>query len=291
MKEIVVISGKGGTGKTSITASFGILGKDNLVLADCDVDAADLHLLFQADHAIKKDFYSGETAVIDRQKCNDCGICQDECRFNAIHTDKGYYYVEPLRCEGCGLCEHLCPEKAISMEPLNSGEYYISGTRTGCTMVHARLAIGAANSGKMVAMVKETARNLAEKQGKPIVLIDGSPGIGCPVISSLSGASYVILVTEPSYSGFNDLKRVIKLIENFKLPAACIINKSGLNQEVSEQIRAYLAERNIRLLCELPYCECFSTAILKGQTVVEIDQGPVAAMIRKSWDEIMKLLN
>jgi len=291
MKEIVVISGKGGTGKTSITASFGILGKNSLVLADCDVDAADMHLLYQADRAIKNDFYSGELAVIDRNQCNSCDICLKECRFNAIHTDDGYYQVDPLRCEGCGLCEHLCPENAITMQKLNSGEYYISGTRAGCTMVHARLAIGAANSGKMVAMVKETARNLAEEQGKPIVLIDGSPGIGCPVISSLSGASYVILVTEPSRSGFNDLKRVIKLIENFKLPAACIINKSGLNQEVSAQIRAYLAKRKIRILCELPYCECFSEAIIKGKTVVEIDQGPVAGLIRKSWDEIMQLLN
>ncbi len=291
MKEIVVISGKGGTGKTSITASFGILAKESLVMADCDVDAADMHLLFQADHAVKNNFYSGETAVIDLLKCNDCGICKEECRFNAINTDKGYYHVEPLRCEGCGLCERLCPEKAINMEELLSGEYFISGTRVGCTLVHARLSIGAANSGKMVAMVKETARDIAEDHGKSMVLIDGSPGIGCPVISSLSGASLVVLVTEPSYSGFNDLKRVVELIENFHLQAACIINKSGLNDDISSQIRTYLDNHNIRLLCELPYSDSFSKAILEGKTVVELNDAIPEGLLRKSWNEILQMIN
>ncbi len=291
MKEVVIISGKGGTGKTSITASFGFLAKDSIVMADCDVDAADMHLLLQADHAVINDFYSGEVAVIDSQKCSSCGICKKECRFNAIVIEDGNYSVNPLRCEGCGLCGHLCPEEAIQMEKVNSGEYYISGTRAGFTMVHARLAIGAANSGKMVARVKEQARKEAEKEGRSLILVDGSPGIGCPVISSLSGASHVILVTEPSYSGFSDLKRVVKLIENFHLPASCIINKSGLNRDISMKIKAFLEKNNIEILSEIPYSNCFSKAIIQGKTVVEIDEGEIAERITESWKRVLQLLN
>lgn len=291
MKEVVVISGKGGTGKTSITASFGYLAKDRIVMADCDVDAADMHLLFQADHAVTNDFYSGELALIDPQKCTSCGICKEECRFNAINNEDGIYKVNPLRCEGCGLCGHMCPEEAIQMEKVNSGEYYISDTRAGFTMVHARLSIGAANSGKMVARVKEQARNVAEKEGRSLILVDGSPGIGCPVISSISGASHVILVTEPSYSGFSDLKRVVTLIENFHLPASCIINKSGLNSDISMKIKAFLDRKSIELLSEIPYSNSFSKAIILGKTVVEIDDGEITEKITESWERVLQLFN
>jgi len=208
MKEFVIISGKGGTGKTSLAASLAYLAGKEAIVADCDVDAANMHLLLGAGHDEGHDFYSGKMARIDEDKCISCGICEENCHFRAIDAHKGKYRVNPLRCEGCGLCARLCPEKAIHEEDMLSGQYYISDVKTGSSMVHARLAIGASNSGKLVAKVKNLAREEAERSGKELIIIDGSPGIGCPVISSLSGAYRAILVTEPSLSAFSDLKRM-----------------------------------------------------------------------------------
>ncbi|MCK4716880.1 MAG: ATP-binding protein, partial [Candidatus Marinimicrobia bacterium] len=208
MKEIVVISGKGGTGKTSITASFAYLGGKEIVVADCDVDAADLHLLMLPDFAKSEEFYSGVIAKIDQDVCTNCGKCAEVCRFDAIPVIDGQYVVQPLDCEGCGYCARVCPVDAITMESQNVGDWYISTTKVGSSMVHARLGIGAENSGKLVAKVKNEAKIIAKEQDEKYVLVDGSPGIGCPVVSSLSGANFVVLVTEPTVSGIHDLKRV-----------------------------------------------------------------------------------
>jgi len=291
MKEVVVISGKGGTGKTSITAAFAVLAGQRAILADCDVDAADMHLLLDADPLLKFDFYSGQKAVIDQLLCSSCDICKTECRFRAIDEKVGQYFIDPIRCEGCGLCARMCPESAIAMEDALSGEYFMSDTRLGTNLIHARLAIGASNSGKLVSVVKETAKKYAEEKKKDIVLVDGSPGIGCPVISSLSGASYILLVTEASQSGFSDLKRVISLVEKFNLPAACIINKYDLNTEITDDIEAYLESRNIALLEKLPYTMQFSDAISRGRTVVETDNGQLSQQIRGAWKKMLKLIN
>ena len=202
MKEIVVISGKGGTGKTSLTAAFAYLGREDVVVADCDVDAADMHLLMQPDFAGSDDFYSGERAVINQPECTQCGKCVEVCRFDAIPIIDGNYIVDPLNCEGCGYCARVCPEDAISNRQLNVGKWYVSHIKTGSIMVHAKLGIGADNSGKLVAKVKSIAKIIAEERHKKFIIVDGSPGIGCPVVSSLSGASFVILVTEPSVSIF-----------------------------------------------------------------------------------------
>lgn len=291
MKEFVVISGKGGTGKTSLTASLAYLAGKDAIVADCDVDAANMHLLLDADHEDVHDFYSGKLAVIDQDKCISCGICHEHCHFGAIEIHKDKFSVNPLRCEGCGLCARLCPEKAIREEDMLSGKYYISEVKTGSRMVHARLAIGASNSGKLVARVKNMAREEAERSGKELIIIDGSPGIGCPVISSLSGAYCAILVTEPSLSAFSDLKRIIQLTKNFNITALAVINKSDLNEELALKIKKYLISVGVRLIGEIPYSESFSQAMIQGKTIVETDQKDIADRISAVWKEILRILN
>ncbi len=286
MKEIVVISGKGGTGKTSITAAFAYLAGSDLVLADCDVDAADMHLLMQPDFAQREDFFSGETARIIQDGCTACGKCFDVCRFNAISVIQGQYIVDPVSCEGCGYCARVCPTETIVNDIPKVGEWYTSTIKTQGTMVHAKLNIGADNSGKLVAKVKNEARQIAENLNIELILVDGSPGIGCPVVSSLSGASFVVLVTEPSVSGFHDLERVCQLIKNFNIPAGCIINKSDINPQISNEIMTFLNKNDIALIAEFPYNEQFTAAMTIGKTIVEIGDKQLTNLITQAWKKI-----
>lgn len=291
MKEIVVVSGKGGTGKTSIVASIAyIIGEDTIVV-DCDVDAADMHLLLEPDFGYEEEFYSGEIAEIDVDYCTNCGICFDVCRFEAVKIIDGQHVIEETSCEGCGYCARVCPVMAIKNKPAKVGHWYISKIKTKTDMVHAKLGIGADNSGKLVAKVKKEAKRLAKNQNKKYILVDGSPGIGCPVISSLSGANFVVLVTEPSVSGFHDLKRVYKLVKKFKIKAGCIINKANINNEITQEIIKYLHQENIIELELLPYDENFTKAMTVGQTIMEYDNGELSKKIKKSWEQITQLLN
>ena len=289
MKEIVVISGKGGTGKTSIAGSFAYLGSKEVVVADCDVDAADMHLLLKPDFAEEEDFYSGELAEIDQNKCSKCGKCSDICRYDAIPFENNKYIVKPLDCEGCGYCARICPVDAISMKENNVGKWYKSTIKGGGKMVHARMAIGAENSGKLVAKVKTEAKKIAEKDNKKIVLVDGSPGIGCPVISSLTGADYVLFVTEPTVSGVHDLKRVYKIVEKFRIKSGCIINKADLNKVKTEELMAFLSENNIDHIADLPYDETFTKAMVQGKTIVEFDNGKIKKILEESWKKLQKV--
>lgn len=291
MKEIVVISGKGGTGKTSLTASYAILGAKDVIVADCDVDAADMHLLLQPDFEDSESFFSGERAHINQNGCIRCGKCLEVCRFDAISIIDGRYIVDPLSCEGCGYCARICPPKAINNKELNVGKWFISNIKSGSTMVHARLGIGADNSGKLVAKVKSEAKDIAEEDGKNIVLVDGSPGVGCPVVSSLSGASFVVLVTEPSVSGLHDLKRVYELVKKFSIKAGCIINKADINKKISLQIENYLKEENIVHLANLPYSEDFTRAMTNGQTIIEYSNNHLKELITDSWNKIKQAVN
>lgn len=291
MKEIVVISGKGGTGKTSLTAAYALLGAKDVVVADCDVDAADMHLLLQPDFADSESFFSGELAHINQNECIRCGKCAEVCRFDAISIIDGQYIVDTLSCEGCGYCARICPPNAISNKELNVGKWYTSNIKTGSTMVHARLGIGADNSGKLVAKVKSEAKEIAEEDGKDFVLIDGSPGVGCPVVSSLSGASFVVLVTEPSVSGLHDLKRVNELVKKFNIKAGCIINRSDINKEISLQIENFLQDENIVHLANLPYDEDFTRAMTNGQTIVEYSNNHLKEIITDSWNQIKQAVN
>ncbi|PIS29675.1 MAG: (4Fe-4S)-binding protein [Candidatus Marinimicrobia bacterium CG08_land_8_20_14_0_20_45_22] len=291
MKEIVVISGKGGTGKTSLTASFAMLGARDVVVADCDVDAADMHLLLKPDFKSAESFYSGVIAKIDQDLCIKCNKCAEVCRFDAIPIIDGNFVVQPLDCEGCGYCARVCPTDAIAMEEQNVGDLYISTIKTGSTMVHAKLGIGTENSGKLVAKVKNEAKRIAKEQNKEMVIVDGSPGIGCPVVSSLSGASFVVLVTEATVSGLHDLQRVYQLVEKFGIRAGCIINKADLNADVAQQIREFIQLSGIVLIAELPYDESFTAAMTQGQTIIEFGDGELQKIIQQSWGKIKEIVN
>jgi MinD superfamily P-loop ATPase len=289
MNEIVVISGKGGTGKTSITASFSYLGGRDIVVADCDVDAADMHLLLQPDFDKEQDFYSGLRAIIHPETCTNCGVCAEVCRFDSIPVINGQYSVNPLNCEGCGYCPRVCPVSAITMEDQNVGKWFISTTRVGSMMVHARLAIAAENSGKLVAQVKNEAKRIAKEMKKDIVLVDGSPGIGCPVISSLSGSNFAVLVTEPTVSGLHDFKRIFELVQKFNIRAGCIINKFDLNLQVSSEIENFLKQENIVHISNLPYDDTFTKAMVNGQTIVEYSQNNLKEIVTESWEKVKQI--
>jgi len=285
MKEVVVISGKGGTGKTTITASLAALWKDK-VIADCDVDAADMHLLLDPTIQQKSDFYSGVEAVIDGDRCTQCGKCLAVCRFRAISPE---FVVDSLACEGCGVCPYFCPMDAISLVERHSGEWYVSDTRFG-PMVHARLGIAEENSGKLVSLIRKKAKELAEQRGLDLILSDGSPGIGCPVISSITGASLVIVVTEPTVSGVHDMDRVLDLAKHFQIPAAMIINKYDLNEAMCQTSEARAQEYGTPVLGRIPYDPVVTRAMVQGKTVVEFQDGTVAKAIEeighKLWQRV-----
>ncbi len=288
MKEIVIISGKGGTGKTSVAAALACIA-EKTVLADCDVDAADLHLILKPEILAREDFYSGCKAEIDPGKCTSCGQCEQVCRFSAIAHEGGFYHVKALACEGCGYCYHACPAGAISLPEQKVGECYVSKTRLGSKLVHAKLGIGADNSGKLVAKVKKEAKQYAEKEKQDFILVDGSPGIGCPVISSLSGADFVLLVTEPTLTGLSDLKRVWELAKKFRIPGGCIINKADLNPQLVNVIKEFLRDENLLHLTELPYDEDFHHAITLGQSLVEHAAAKWRAQFQNIWHNIKEV--
>jgi MinD superfamily P-loop ATPase len=291
MNEIVIISGKGGTGKTSITAAFAMLGKKDVVVADCDVDAANMHLLLKPDFAHSEPFYSGEVAEIDAEKCINCGECEIICRFDAVHFIEGQHVIEPLNCEGCGYCARICPAEAIMNKTVHAGNWFASKIRSGSVMVHARLGIGADNSGKLVARVKEEARKLAKERGLETIIVDGSPGIGCPVISSLSGASYVVLVTEPTLSGLHDLKRVLELVRRFGIEAGCIINKADINRDLTKKISGFLKKEKVKEIASIPYDESFTGAMSQGKTILEVNDSPSGELVNRCWEYIQKMIN
>ncbi len=284
MKEVVVLSGKGGTGKTTIVGSFAAL-TERKVLADCDVDAADLHLLLSPSERQKSEFWSGQVAHIDKDRCTECGLCQELCRFNAIRD----FRVDPISCEGCGFCSHICPAEAITMKENMSGYWFISDTRYG-PLVHARLGIAQENSGKLVAVVRQQAKQIAEKEGKDLIISDGPPGIGCPVISSLSGASLALLVTEPTLSGMHDLERVLGVCQHFGVPAQVCINKYDLNEENARQIESQCLSQGIEIAGRIPFDNVITESIVQGVPVVEYSDGRVTQEIERMWHTLSAIL-
>ena len=283
IRELVIVSGKGGTGKTSVTAAFASLAH-NSVLCDADVDAADLHLLMAPTVQKTTDFMGGSLAEIRTEDCVECGRCLELCRFEAISAD---YVVDPNNCEGCAVCVDLCPEHAIDFPIQKCGEWFISETRFG-PMVHARLGIAEENSGKLVSLVRQETRKLAEAQGLDLILTDGPPGIGCPVIASVGGATALAIIVEPTVSGLHDMQRVAELAVHFKVPGLVCINKYDLNREMTEKVEAYALSRNMTLLGRIPFDPIFVKAMIEGQNVIEYaPESAVAGAIKEVWGKVM----
>jgi len=286
MKEIVVMSGKGGTGKTTITAALGVVAGAQAVMADCDVDASNLHLLYKPQVEQRVPFFSKKVARIHYDDCIDCGICQDKCVFDAIDLIDGKYVIDEISCEGCSVCSYLCPDEAITMEEVQSGEFYISRSRFGHRFIHAKLGVGQDNSGKLVAKVKSEAQKTAEENARSFVIVDGPPGVGCPVISSISGASLILIVTEATDSGRHDMQRLVELIQHFEVPAACVINKYDLNRRVCSDIENFCKENQIPVLEKIPFSETFYETLKQGKTLLESTDKALKQKIETIWKKI-----
>jgi MinD superfamily P-loop ATPase len=291
MKELVVISGKGGTGKTSIVAAFAALAK-NVVFADCDVDAADLHLVLEPKIRQTNDFSGGKRAAIAAEKCTGCGKCRDLCRFDAIHfngrandmIDK-MFIIDPVSCEGCKVCVEFCPADAIEFNDSINGQWFISDTRFG-TMVHAKLGIAEENSGKLVTLIRKKAKELAVQQKKDLLIVDGSPGIGCPVIASITGADLVLVVTEPTLSGRHDLDRVSQLTANFGIETLVCVNKADINPQITGQISEDARQRGLKVIGKIPYDEAFTKAQIIKASVIEYTAGTITEQIKALWRQV-----
>ncbi|UCH09022.1 MAG: 4Fe-4S binding protein [Deltaproteobacteria bacterium] len=283
MKELIVISGKGGTGKTSLLGAFASLATDK-ALCDADVDAADLYLILEPEIRKRQDFQEGHRAVIDQDRCTECGLCRDLCRFHAISPD---FKVDPIECEGCGVCVHFCPVEAIDFPIKTCGELFISETRCG-PMVHARLGIAEDNSGKLVTLTRKEARELAKNRGLGLILTDGPPGLACPVIAAIAGAAAVLIVTEPTLSGHHDMDRVVELANHFEIPASICVNKYDLNPDMTGVIEQYAKERGLPILGTIPFDPIFTKAMVQNQTIVEYDRRSQGAeVVIEIWEKLV----
>ncbi|MEA1865997.1 MAG: ATP-binding protein [Euryarchaeota archaeon] len=284
MKQITIISGKGGTGKTTLVASFAALA-ENIVIADCDVDAPDLHLLLHPEIVKREEFKGLNVAVMDKEKCIECGICEAACRFKAISDTESGYAVNPTRCEGCGVCVFVCDSDAITLAERVSGHAFISKTKYG-TMAHAQLNIAEEASGKLVTVVRNNAQRVAEEEGSDLILIDGSPGIGCPVIASLTGVDMALVITEPTMSGLHDLERILNVTRHFGIASVVCINKYDINEANSRKITEFCQERGVTIVRNIPYDPVVTEAMVAAMPVVEFADGEVSDAIKEIWASI-----
>ncbi len=287
MKELVVISGKGGTGKTSVVAAFASLAQGK-VLCDADVDAADLHLIMNPKVIEDHDFTGGNTAIIDQDKCSQCGLCRDLCRWEAISEN---FVVDSIECEGCGVCYYFCPEKAIDFPEKVCGKWFVSETRFG-PMVHASLGIAEENSGKLVTLVRQEAKKLAETRNLNLIITDGPPGVGCPVIASIGGAKAVLVVAEPTVSGQHDMERVLELTSHFGIPALLCVNKFDLNLGATRTIETVAEAKGVQVMGRIGFDPIFTKAMVEGKSVIEFDgQCSTSEAMRKVWSRVEEFLN
>jgi len=289
--EMVVISGKGGTGKTSVCASLAhlaSLSKNPAVLCDLDVDAPDLHIILDPEVLQRNDFISGYAAGIRQDDCTQCGKCMEICKFSAISCHNSIFKIDPLRCEGCGVCVHFCPSQAIDFENKNCGEWYISNSRFG-PFVHAQLGAGEENSGRLVTLLKKEAKNIAKQEGKSLIIYDGSPGVGCPVISSLSGVHLAVAVVEPTPSGRHDFERVAKLCDHFRIPVALVLNKADLNDTEAKNIIQYTLEKGYYFAGSIPFSADITKAMVLRKTVTETDS-VIGDSLQEIWVNLLKYM-
>lgn len=295
MTELVVVSGKGGTGKTSLVGSLAALSR-NKVMVDCDVDAADLHLILRNDILKSSQFTGGKRASIIDDRCTNCGYCLEYCRFDAIKHDVSAenvtgerYWIDPYACDGCGVCTRHCPEMAIDFRVVVSGEWYVSDTPYG-PLLHARLGLAQANSGKLVSVLRQQARLLAEKKGLDLIIVDGPPGIGCPVIASITGTGYVLIVTEPSLSAMHDMERLLQLTKHFRIPTGICVNKSDINPAMTARIERFAESQNVRVLGLIPFDPAVTEAQLAHTTVVERHANGASRSLRLLWSNLCDAL-
>jgi len=284
IKQLAIVSGKGGTGKTTIAAAFASLAK-NKVMVDCDVDAADLHLLLQPKVLSQEKYFGGKSPKVDLDKCTQCGLCTEVCRFKAINNG----IVDLVSCEGCGFCSHVCPKDAITMEEAFSGDWFVSNTPYG-PFVHARLGIGEENSGKLVTVVRKKAMEIAKEKNLGLILIDGPPGIGCPVAASLTGVNLVLAVTEPTLSGIHDLERILKLSDHFKIPSTVCINKFDINLENTQHIVSYCENNSSKIIGKIPYEPKVVEALVNRKTVMDYPCNEVQDIVLRMWKEVERIL-
>jgi MinD superfamily P-loop ATPase len=286
MRQLTILSGKGGTGKTSITASFAVLA-ESAVVADCDVDAPDLHLLLHPEVIKEQEFIGSKLAVIDKAICTKCGLCRQNCNFGAITSD---LEVDAIACEGCGVCKVVCPVGAITLTPRVSGRAFISKTKYGF-MSHALLNPGESNSGKLVTLVRQNAKILAQKESRDLIIIDGSPGIGCPVIASVTGVDAALVVTEPTMSGIHDLERVLKLLDHFNVIPFVCINMYDVNVSNTAEILGFCSENRIEVAGVIPFSAEVTQAMVNGKTIVEYSpESGISQEIKNMWNKMSLFL-
>lgn len=287
MRQLTILSGKGGTGKTTITASFAVLAK-NAVIADCDVDAPDLHMLLHPEVIETQEFKGAKIAVIDKSRCIKCGLCREKCRFDAITEE---IKIAPFACEGCGVCAAICPANAITLAERISGYAYISKTKYGF-MSHALLNPGEANSGKLVTLVRQNAKVISEKEGASLIIIDGPPGIGCPVMASVTEVDASLIVTEPTLSGIHDLKRVMQLLQHFNVKPLVCVNMYDINIGNTEKILRFCRENDVEVVGKIPFSPDVTDAMVNGATVIEYSpQSTVSKEIENAWKKIAILIH
>ena len=285
MKELTIISGKGGTGKTSVTASFATLAPERIVV-DADVDAANLFLTLEHRVLETSYFKGGSKAIINHDDCIECGECRERCQFNAISED---FVIDPISCEGCGVCAHFCPENAISFEQQVCGEKFVSETPWG-PMVHARLGIAEENSGLLVSQLRQEARQMAKDKKIPLIITDGPPGIGCPVIASVTNADALLIVTEPTLSGMHDMQRVKSLADQMKISTMLCINKADLNPEIAGRIKVAAEESGILFVGEIPFDRDVINAMKACQSLVQFSRGPAARAVKEIWERVQQFV-
>lgn len=287
MKELVIVSGKGGTGKTSISSALSFFAPEK-IMVDCDVDAANFHLISGAVTREKHGFKAGFEPVLNKNACIHCGKCTALCRFGAITNG---IITSPLNCEGCGVCAFQCPAHAISMKERNAGQWFVSDTRFGC-LIHAELGLSVENSGKLVSQIRQEAKRLARDQHLPLIITDGPPGIGCPAIAALSGAHLILAIAEPSVSSIHDVKRLADLVSRFAIPLVVCINKSTLHPDNTKELTLWCRRNAIPIVGQLPYSDIFRQAVQAGKTVMEMPEyGEVKAALTGLWHNLAKQLD
>jgi len=291
MKQLVVLSGKGGTGKTSITAALAHLAsrERGIVMADADVDAANLGIVTDPRVRSRQIFKGAQMAVVDAEACTACGECLDACRFGAVTMDE-VAFVSEAACEGCEACFHRCPDRAIAMKPVDVGEWFVSDTRFG-PLCHARLFPGRENSGKLVTEIRRAASELAVEENRDWVLVDGPPGIGCPVIAASTGCDMALLVAEPSVSGAHDLERVLDTVQHFGMPALACVNKADLSPKWTERIVGWLTDRGVTVAARLPFDRSVTDAMVRRLAITEAVSGPMAAAVEQLHDVVRSELD